>query len=691
MRWSAVTSAESSGLYKGGYQVTERVRAGASQGGGGARRGATRDEDNAARCPPGRRSGGLFAGGAGAGAARDDGGVDVLEHDRAGDDDPFHVLAAGHLVHHREQDFLQDGPQAAGAGAAQDGLVGDGFERVGRELQVHPIQLEQPPVLLDQRVPRLGEDADERLAVEVVHAGDDGQAADELGDHAELEQVLGHHLGERVGGGPVVLDPQLRPEPHPALADALLDDLLQAGERPAADEQHVGGVDLDELLVRVLAPALRGHRRGRALQDLQQRLLHALAGHVPGDRRVLALAGDLVDLIDVDDAGLGLLDVVLGGLDELEQDVLDVLADVAGLGQGGGVGDGERHVEQAGQRLGEQGLAGPGGPEQQDVGLGQLDPVLAGPDVAARLDPLVVVVDRDRQGLLGLFLADHVGVEELVDLARLGQAVPPELGGLGQLLLDDLVAEIYAFVADVHAGASDELLDLLLALSAERTLQEVTTVPDTCHQLTPLPRPPRRPATIGGPAIMGQPGPAGLPCTRYLTVPVAAPGAKLPNAGAAVTGSPAGSLRSGRAYLGPALEARQNLVHDAVLLGFLRREVLVPLDVPPHLLLGPAAVQGDDALHRGPHPQDLAGLDLQVARLAVAALSGGLVEQDARIRQRHPLVLGAGGEQHRRRRGRLADADGRDLRLDELHRVVDRHHRGDRSARRVDVHSDVPV
>src|SRR6185369_12127591 len=159
---------------------------------------------------------------------------------------------------------------------------------------------------------------------------------------------------------------------------------------------------------------------------------------------------------------------------------------------------------------------------QQDVGLRQLHAVLAGPDVAARLDPLVVVVDRDRQGLLGLLLADHVGVEELVDLARLGQAVPPELGGLGQFLFDDLVAEIDAFVTDVHAGASDELLDLLLALSAERALQEVTTIPDTCHQLTPLPRPPRRPAILGGPAIMRQRGPAGLACCPYPTVPARA-------------------------------------------------------------------------------------------------------------------------------------------------------------------------
>ena len=46
------------------------------------------------------------------------------------------------------------------------------------------------------------------------------------------------------------------------------------------------------------------------------------------------------------------------------------LADVAGLGQGRGVGDRERNVEQARQGLRQQGLAAAGGPDQQDVGLG---------------------------------------------------------------------------------------------------------------------------------------------------------------------------------------------------------------------------------------------------------------------------------------------------------------------------------
>ena len=119
-------------------------------------------------------------------------------------------------------------------------------------------------------------------------------------------------------------------ESQATLADPVGDDLLQAGERAGDDEQHVGGVDLDELLVRVLASALRGHR-GLGASRIFSSACCTLTGDVTGDRRVLALAGDLVDLVDVDDAGLGALDVVVGGLDQLQQNVLDVLADVARL------------------------------------------------------------------------------------------------------------------------------------------------------------------------------------------------------------------------------------------------------------------------------------------------------------------------------------------------------------------------
>ena len=98
------------------------------------------------------------------------------------------------------------------------------------------------------------------------------------------------------------------------------------------------------------------------------------------------------------------------------------------------------------------------------------------------LHPLVVVVDGDGQRLLRVVLADHIAVEELADLVRLGQLFQqPDLGALGELLLDDLVAEVDAFVADIDPGTSDELLDLLLALSAERALEQIAALSDARH------------------------------------------------------------------------------------------------------------------------------------------------------------------------------------------------------------------
>ena len=114
------------------------------------------------------------------------------------------------------------------------------------------------------------------------------------------------------------------------------------------------------------------------------------------------------------------LHIAVGGLQQLEDDVLDVFADVAGFGQRGGVHDGERHVEHLGQRLRQQRLAGAGGPDEQDVRLRELDFVAA---LAVHVDALVVVVDRDSELLLGLLLPDDVLVEEGLHFQRLGQMI----------------------------------------------------------------------------------------------------------------------------------------------------------------------------------------------------------------------------------------------------------------------------
>ena len=251
-------------------------------------------------------------------------------------------------------------------------------------------------------------------------------------------------------------------------ARALGDDAFEPLEGATDDEHDVRCVDLNEVLMRVLATPLRGHAGDGSLDDLQQCLLDALTGYVACDGRVVALARDLVDLVDVDDASLGLLDVEVGRLNEVQEDVLDILSHVAGLRQRGRVGDGEGHVQHAGERAAEGRLAGACRTDEQDVRLLEVDIRLRG-----RVDALVVVVDGDGEDALGALLADDVLTELLDELLRSphGRVTATARRSTLRLLADDLLTQLDALVADVDStGPRDQPLDLVLVLAAERTV-----------------------------------------------------------------------------------------------------------------------------------------------------------------------------------------------------------------------------
>src|SRR4029077_17311965 len=159
---------------------------------------------------------------------------------------------------------------------------------------------------------------------------------------------------------------------------------------------------------------------------------------------------DLVDFIDINDAGLGAAHVAVGCLEQLKHDILYVLTYIAGFGKRGGVNDGKRHVEHAGERLGKKRFARARGPDQHDVGLGELHFAGLG---AVHVDTLVMVVDRDGKLLLGLLLADDVFVEESFDFLRLGQVVGSG-GGMrfAAIVFQNGVADGNAFVANIGTG-----------------------------------------------------------------------------------------------------------------------------------------------------------------------------------------------------------------------------------------------
>src|SRR5205085_4026238 len=129
--------------------------------------------------------------------------------------------------------------------------VGDLPHRVLREDELDPVVAEEALVLLDERVLRFLEDLDEIFPPELVHRRDDREPADELGDQPEVKEILGHYLREQLRRLDVVLRADVGAEADGVLADSPSDDLVEPGERAAADEEAVRRIDREEFLVRM--------------------------------------------------------------------------------------------------------------------------------------------------------------------------------------------------------------------------------------------------------------------------------------------------------------------------------------------------------------------------------------------------------------------------------------------------------
>src|SRR6185503_11757547 len=74
----------------------------------------------------------------------------IAVHYIARNDDLLDPVEAGQVEHRLEQDRLHDRAEAACAGLALDGALGDRGERIGVEVQLDVFHLEEPLVLLDQ-------------------------------------------------------------------------------------------------------------------------------------------------------------------------------------------------------------------------------------------------------------------------------------------------------------------------------------------------------------------------------------------------------------------------------------------------------------------------------------------------------------------------------------------------------------
>ena len=87
-----------------------------------------------------------------------------------------------------------------------------------------------------------------------------------------------------------------------------------------------------------------------------------------------------------------------------------------------------------------------------------------------------MIMDRDREHLLGVVLPDDVVVEGLADRLRGRNIVARFRQRRLVFLADDVQAKFDTLVANEDGGSGDELAHLVLALAAERAVERVLRI-----------------------------------------------------------------------------------------------------------------------------------------------------------------------------------------------------------------------
>ena len=296
----------------------------------------------------------------------------------------------------------------------------NGFKGFGREFNIHVLHGKKHLILANNGIFRFCQDLNERFFIEFFKNRNHRQTTDQLRNQTVLHKVTRFNLTEDIREVVILFADDCTGKSDFTLLRAVANNALHSVKRTAADKEDLGSVDFHHGLSRILAPALDRHGRNGAFNELEKSLLNTLARHVAGNGRVLALAGNLVNFVKIDDALLCTLNVAAGGLHKLSDNILNVFTNVARFRQGRCIRNGKRHIERTSERLSQKRLARTRRADQQHIGLLQLNLVFKRLElfVTQRIQTLVMIEYRHRQCPLSAFLTNYIIVEKLIELPR---------------------------------------------------------------------------------------------------------------------------------------------------------------------------------------------------------------------------------------------------------------------------------
>ena len=169
----------------------------------------------------------------------------------------------------------------------------------------------------------------------------------------------------------------------------------------------------------MFSSALWRHTCNGSFQNFQKCLLYALTGHISGNGCILGFSCDLVDLININDSVLCTFNIIICRLNNLQKNILNILANIACLCESSGICDGKRNIQKSCQCLCKKRLTGTCRTKHQNITLLQLHIQIFGSK-----NSLVMIVNSYRKCLLGIILADDIFVQNAVNLFRFQKVDP---------------------------------------------------------------------------------------------------------------------------------------------------------------------------------------------------------------------------------------------------------------------------
>ena len=223
----------------------------------------------------------------------------------------------------------------------------------------------------------------------------------------------------------------------------------------------------------MLTSALRRHIHHRSFKQLQQSLLHSFAANITCNRRIIALTGNLVYLVDKNNTTFCSCYIIIGNLQQARQNALDILAYVTCLGKNSCIDNRERHIEQSGYRTCQQGFPRSGTTHHDNVALFYLYSIF----ILGLLQTLIMVVNRYRKVTFRLILSDDILVEICLNVLGLRYFLQFERLIIAFLTVsgsieyarrkNDLISLLYTVFTDKPAKSRYQQPYLVLASATE--------------------------------------------------------------------------------------------------------------------------------------------------------------------------------------------------------------------------------